>query len=73
MYSMTKERRRFINRFVVSGPEHQGLRIEQLANLLRREVDTVREEMPELKEYQLYDLTFSLQENGLSVQMEFRL
>lgn len=72
MCTMTKERRRLINRFVTSNPNHQGLRLEQLTGQLCREVDLVREEQPELEDYQLYDLTFSFQENGLLLQMEFR-
>ncbi|HEU4962678.1 MAG TPA: hypothetical protein VFV52_02320 [Bacilli bacterium] len=72
MCTMTKERRRTINRFVVSGPTYQSLRVEQLMSQLSREVDSVREELPELEAYQLYDLTFSFQENGLLLQMEFR-
>jgi len=70
---MTKERRRTITRLLVNRyglGEH--LRIEQLMNHLRQEVDQVREEQPELSEYQLYDLTFSFGENGLLLQMEFR-
>jgi hypothetical protein len=69
---MTKVRRRLIKRFVVNGACREGLRIEQLMNDLRQEVQSVREEQPELSDYQLYDLTFSFQENGMLLQMEFR-
>lgn len=72
METMTKERRRFIKRFVVNGSGSEELRIEELMNNLRQEVQVVREEQPELSDYQLYDLTFSFHENGMMVQMEFR-
>lgn len=71
---MTLERRRLVNRFVVHSRAHseERLRIESLMDRLQHEVQCVREELPELTDYQLYDLTFSFQENGLLLQMEFR-
>lgn len=74
MLEMTMERKRLINRIVVHSRDRkeEGLRIEQLMDRLRQEVQYVREEQPELTDYQLYDLTFSFQENGLLLQMEFR-
>ena len=73
MEMMTNEHRRLIKRLVVNGPDHaQGLRIEQLMNQLREEVQHTRDEQPDLRDYHLYDLTFSFQENGLLLQMEFR-
>jgi hypothetical protein len=72
--SIMKERRRLVQRFVV----HQGqgadeqLTLETLTQRLQQEVQYVREEQPDLKEYQLYDLTFSFRDNGLLLQMEFR-
>ena len=71
--TMTKDRRRTINRLLVNRyGRGEHLRIEQLMDHLRQEVEHVREEQPELSDYQLYDLTFSFAENGLLLQMEFR-
>ncbi|ASS74755.1 hypothetical protein CIG75_07045 [Tumebacillus algifaecis] len=72
METMTQERRRLIKRFVVHESGRAELRLEQLMNNLRQQVQAVREEQPELCDYQLYDLTFSFHENGMMVQMEFR-
>ncbi len=69
---MTTERRRLVKRYVVARSEGKGLRLEQLMSKLRRAVQEVREEEPELLDYQLYDLTFALREGGMLVQMEFR-
>ncbi|MFD2169202.1 hypothetical protein [Tumebacillus lipolyticus] len=72
METMTTERRRLVKRYVVARSEGEGLRLEQLMSKLRRAVQEVREEEPELLDYQLYDLTFALREGGMLVQMEFR-
>jgi hypothetical protein len=69
---MTQERRRMIKRLVVNRGGGETLRIESLMNHLRQEVQQVREEQPDLQDYQLFDLTFSFQQNGLLLQMEFR-
>lgn len=66
----TKERRRTVKRMVTN--HTRGLRLEQLANHLQQEVQTVRQEQPELSEYTLYDLTFSFEENGMLLNMDFR-
>jgi hypothetical protein len=72
MEIMTQERRRKVKRLLVGHRGAENLRIESLMNHLQEEVRQVREEQPELQDYQLYDLTFSFQQNGLLLQMEFR-
>jgi len=67
---MTQERRRMVKRFVTN--QVQGFRLEQLANSLQQEVQSVRQEQPELTDYTLYDLTFSFQEDGMLLRMDFR-
>jgi hypothetical protein len=71
--TMTKERRRTITRLLANRYGlGESLRIEQFMEHLRQEVEHVREEQPELSDYQLFDLTFSFAENGLMLHMEFR-
>jgi len=72
---LTNERRRMVQKFVVSNRlnrDEEGLRVETLMDRLRLEVQHTRAEQPDLQDFQLYDLTFSFQENGLLLQMEFR-
>lgn len=72
METLVNERRRMVKRYVMNRTQGEGLRLEQLMDHLRQEVQYVREEQPDLSEYQLYDLTFSFLENGMLLQMEFR-
>lgn len=66
----TQERRRMVKRLVTN--HEQSFRLDQLANSLQQEVQSVRQEQPELTDYTLYDLTFSFQEDGMLLQMDFR-
>jgi hypothetical protein len=72
METAVNERRRMVKRYVMNRIHGEGLRLEQLMDHLRQEVQYVREEQPDLSDFQLYDLTFSFLENGMLLQMEFR-
>ncbi|MGZ4031230.1 MAG: hypothetical protein ACXVDJ_03425 [Tumebacillaceae bacterium] len=61
-----------VKRYVMNRTHGEELRLEQLMDHLRQEVQYVREEQPDLSDFQLYDLTFSFLENGMLLQMEFR-
>ncbi|MGZ4162558.1 MAG: hypothetical protein ACXVC1_09350 [Tumebacillaceae bacterium] len=72
MKTTVNERRRMVKRYVMNRTHGEELRLEQLMDHLRQEVQYVREEQPDLSDFQLYDLTFSFLENGMLLQMEFR-